>query len=363
MMLVSPASVERLRSLNADVVWHDGNPIASAAQAAIWIRESFMSCWHSFDSGRHESPSSDQVGISLNAIRRTMLNRYPGFVSKDLWHGTVTTDENDELQTREESRSVRRIFRVLVELGDFCYVGSGQYVPRETRIIQVIPGWGRIAGALNISGCGMEDIWMSHGIATSIGRLVRMSPGLECLTRVGRSSLLNAKGEIRCLLDTVPEILGSMVSRTPIPLTDVQFYTCERSKNRIFAMWHHKPEHQGIVLCRSGTNSYFIALPDSSAEFAERYLEIDRDQRKLIGQYFRAKWGASETVVAQKGNGVITIRLRHSLPAAVELEMLAVSSAFEADSEYGWLNTFHFSESAIPFVTELLETIKLGITI
>jgi hypothetical protein len=234
--------------------------------------------------------------------------------------------------------SVSWVLELLLQIEDLAHIGQGYYIPRESRVVRLAHGWGRIAGGLPLDSSEHPDKGIKSVQRGTIGRLVRLaenfSPhdhGTE-YSEVFEWMTRNADQIFSDLCERLPE---RSASRPPADATvyyNAQYQRARTRRDR----WQNKFPEGAFVVARIGSlpTHYYVHI-SKGEHSGMSWFEVTKEEAR--------KWVLlAETVAGTTnpfrvdGNGKsVGLFLPDMLPAAWTAALFACSSTV-IPGDKGW---------------------------
>ncbi|CAN5643013.1 hypothetical protein BH09VER1_BH09VER1_16160 [soil metagenome] len=224
-----------------------------------------------------------------------------------------------------EKDDLRAIFRLLILLEDFAHIRRGSYLPRETRILLIAPGYARIAGGLPLLFSEFKEYGVSLCATETIGRIATVSQVIE---RPQDWSFSNAFiwGELS--LDERFDLLlartGSISSGTS---DNVFFYNPKKREYYRGRRWQKAPVRGEFAIARreGKTNAYFLVL-NSGMTSKERWHDISYEDAKSWLVAIDQAAGTVHSVEKHIEHDVILLDLPMNMPTFCIEALVSIAS-------------------------------------
>jgi hypothetical protein len=229
---------------------------------------------------------------------------------------------------------------LLVRLGDLGDIGNGYHLPRESRIVRLASGWGRIAGGLPIEASEHATEGIISMSTSSIGRLVRLESGFSQHDHDSEHSEVYV-----WLTETVEQTCARMWGRLPAhavsrPTEDaIRYYNvgsrhgCTRGER-----WNNMKPEDLFVVARTGIQPmhYYLIVASSRYE-KEKWFEIEREEARRWIMLAEKRAGITNSIQMSSNGHVNKFRLPDMLPGAWTVGMMACATAIIPYAEGGWI--------------------------
>jgi hypothetical protein len=253
------------------------------------------------------------------------------------------------------------IVDLLVQLGDLGHIGHGYYIPRESRIVRLTTGWGRIAGGLPLEMSEHPDEGIGPVLSTTVGRLVKINKDFEECNQDAEHSEI-----FEWLTSTEEKKYERLSSRLPLRTVSCPskeatvFYNAGFRSGRIRRdRWHNKKPPEEFVVARSGMQpSHYYLMRGKPGQHWKEWFELENEEARLWILLAEKKAGTFNKLSMKQGNQVGTFYLSDMLPGAWTSGILACASSVTEEKEKGgWMVEVEFE--ALEVVMMLLRSANI----
>ena len=229
------------------------------------------------------------------------------------------------------------IVDMLVQLGDLGDIGNGYHIPRESRIVRLASGWGRIAGGLPIETSEHAPEELGLVIMSTIGRLVALRQDFAHRDRNTEHSEVFVWST-----ETVDQILARLLNRLPErsvsrpPEKATQYYSAGYRQGRTRGeRWHNKMPTAPFVVARTGMQpTHYYVIEAQSGQREGKWFELEReDARRWV---LLVEKSAGITNLIRMNNDGGTFFLPDMLPRAWTIGIMACASTVIPNGDGGW---------------------------
>ena len=151
--------------------------------------------------------------------------------------------------------SVPRLIDLLVRLDDLGHIGNGYYVPRESRVVRLAEGWGRIAGGLPLELSEHPEGGIESPACESLGRIARLACDFAPYDQGTEYSEVFRWGDksVDKLFCDLCERLPERVASAP-PEENTVYYNSQHHRDRNRASrWQSRLSSGLFVVARTGS--------------------------------------------------------------------------------------------------------------
>lgn len=227
---------------------------------------------------------------------------------------------------------------LLVLLGDLGNIGHGYYFPRESRIVRLAPGWGRIAGGLPIELSEHPDDGIKAMMEETIGRLVKLEEDFSKYDHGTEYSEV-----YRWQTNTLERIHADLVARLPEkpvsspPAGIAMFYNAgfQRGRTRN-ERWNQKMSTDAFIVARTGTSPTHYYVVGAKARHREKeWFEVEKEEARQWILLVEKNAGITNLIRASTSDQVQKFLLPNMLPKAWTTAILACASTVTS-TDKGW---------------------------
>lgn len=255
--------------------------------------------------------------------------------------------------------SVSWVIDLLVYLDDLADIGFGYYLPRESRVVRLTEGWGRIGGGLphelsEYTEGGIEPIGCD-----SVGRVVKTAhdfaphdQGTEH-SEVFRWGARSVDGLLSDLCERLP---GRGASAPPEEITLYYNPQHQRARNR-GDRWQNKLPGGAFVVARTGTQpSHYSVQVRREDEGGAAWFEVSREEARKWVLLAEKMVNATNRISAKAAANAVSFFLPDMLPPAWVAGLFACASKI-IPAERGWTLDVH--AGAMPLLGILLRNANI----
>ena len=228
------------------------------------------------------------------------------------------------------------IIDLLVQLEDIGHIGNGYYIPRESRVVQLTTGWGRIAGGLPLELSEYEAAETGEVLTSTVGRVVRLLNGFSRKDREAEYSEVfqwlqaTTKKKHQRLYN---RLTGCSVPRPPADITKYYNVKYRHAKYRR-QRWNMQMPDADFVVSYTGIQPrhYYIVETESG-----KWYELENEEARRWILLVEEVAGVVNTI--PKGNGPLGSKftLPNMLPKAWTTGIISCASTIEKKEEGGWI--------------------------
>jgi hypothetical protein len=252
------------------------------------------------------------------------------------------------------------IVDLLIQLGDLGDIGYGYYIPRESRIVRLASGWGRIAGGLPIELSEHADKGIGPVLDGTVGRLVKLRGDFEKFDQDTEHSevyewLTSTEEQKHAQLwSRLPE---RTVSRPPEEATT--FYNAGFRRGRTRGdRWHNKIPAEAFVVARTGTQpTLYYLMTAKPGHRGKAWFELEKEEARLWILLAEKMSGTLNLISVKQGDQGGTFLLPDMLPGAWTTGLLACASSVTPREEGGW--TVEVQSDALELAVILLRSANI----
>jgi hypothetical protein len=252
------------------------------------------------------------------------------------------------------------IVDLLVQLGDLGHTSHGYYIPRESRIVRLTTGWGRIAGGLPIEFSEHADKGIGPVLDSTMGRLVKLFGDFEEFDQNTEHSEI-----FDWLTSTDKNKHAKLSSRLPArtvsspPKEATVFYNAGFRRGRTRGdRWHNKIPAEAFVVARSGYDYYLMTA--KTGQCWKECFELEKEEARLWILLAEKMAGTLNELRMKQGNEGRTFFLPDMLPGAWTSGILAcASSVTEEKEKSGWMVEVEFEALELVVILLLSANIQL----
>jgi hypothetical protein len=236
--------------------------------------------------------------------------------------------------------SISWIVDLLVQLQDLADIGYGYHIPRESRIVRLAHGWGRIAGGLPLELSEHPEGGIQAVLGGTIGRLVKLSENFAQHDQNTEHSKvfhwMSRSAEMH--YSDLREQLAEKNSTRP-PEDKTEYYNAQYQRARTRRdRWQNKlPDHAFVVARTQGLPlHYYVYIPIES-KTGKGWFEVTHEEARnwIILAEKRAST-INQIRVTSNDNGS-TFLLPDMLPAAWTMAILSCASTVVLAEKNGWI--------------------------
>lgn len=233
------------------------------------------------------------------------------------------------------------IVDLLVQLGDLGHIGHGYYIPRESRIVRLTNGWGRIAGGLPIELSEHSDKGIGSVLDCTVGRLVQLLRDFEEFDQDTENSVI-----YDWLTSTDKNKYAQLSSRLPVrkvsspPKEATVFYNAGFRRGRKRSeRWHNKIPAEPFVVARTVMRPYhYYLMETNNGKCCEGCFELEKEEARPWILLAEKMAGTMNELQIKQGNQGGTFYLPDMLPEAWTSGILACASSVTEEKEKGgWM--------------------------
>ena len=236
--------------------------------------------------------------------------------------------------------SISWIVDLLVQLQDLADIGFGYHIPRESRIIRLSHGWGRIAGGLPIELSEHPEGGIKTVLAGTIGRLVKLSDNFaqhdqntehsKVFQWMSRSSDMHFSN----LCERLPE-----KSSTRPPEDETEYYNAQYQRARTRGeRWQNRLPDEAFVVARTrGLTMHYYVFFLTEAETCKGWFEVTHEEARNWILLAEKLAGTTNQIRARDNDRVSSLLLPDMLPAAWTVAVLSCASTVVLAEKNGWI--------------------------
>ena len=255
--------------------------------------------------------------------------------------------------------SVSWIIDLLVYLEDLADVGSGYYLPRESRVVRLAQGWGRVAGGLplDLSEHPEDGVELVEG--ESVGRIVKTAEDFDLQDQgTEHAEVFRWAGK------TVDGLFAELCERLPgraasaRPLDATVYYNAGHLRARSRGeRWQSKFPAGPFVVARTGSQpAHYSVQVQRVGEGGTAWFEVSREEaRKWVLLAERFAKTTNRVFMRKEGSGV-SFLLPDMLPRAWMAGLFACAATV-IPAEKGW--TLNVSGGATGLLANLLRSANI----
>lgn len=255
--------------------------------------------------------------------------------------------------------SVSWIIDLLVYLEDLADVGSGYYLPRESRVVRLAKGWGRVAGGLPLDLSEHPEDGVELLEDESVGRVVRTAEDFDLQDQgTEHSEVFRWAGK------SVDRLFAELRDRLPrqtasAPPRDITvYYHAEylRARSR-FERWQIKYPRGPFVVGRTGSHpAHYSVQVQRAGEGGTAWFEVSREEARKWVLLAEKVANTTNKVSTRKELGSVSFFLPDMLPKAWMSSLFACAVAV-VPAEKGW--KLNVPSGAMGLLEDLLKTANI----
>ena len=257
------------------------------------------------------------------------------------------------------------IVDLLVQLGDLGHISHGYYIPRESRIVRLTTGWGRIAGGLPLELSEHADKGIGPVLDSTVGRVVKLHGDFEEFNHDTEHSEV-----CEWLTSTAEKKYAQLSSRLPLrtvsrPPKEVTVYYNAgfRRGHKRGDRWDNKFPAEAFVVARTGMRPPFYYLMTAKpGQCWKECFELEKEEARLWILLAEKMAGTLNKLRMKQGNQGGTFYLPDMLPEAWTSGILACASSVTEEKEKGgWMVEVEFE--ALELVMILLRSANIHLNL
>ena len=235
--------------------------------------------------------------------------------------------------------SVSWIVDLLVHLGDLGDIGHGYYIPRESRVVRLTEGLGRIAGGLPLELSEHSEGGIKSLQCESIGRVVRMAEHFAPHDRSTEYSELfewttrNVDRVFSGLCEGLPERAAS-----PPPEEATSYYNAQHRRTHSRGdRWENRLPNAAFVVARTGSlPAHYSVYVHRQGQRGAAWFEVTHEEARKWVLLAEKLGGSTNRIPVNVQGSSVSLFLPDMLPKAWTTAIFAcVSNVVPA--ERGWL--------------------------
>lgn len=253
------------------------------------------------------------------------------------------------------------IVDLLVQLGDLGHIGHGYYIPRESRIVRLTTGWGRVAGGLPLELSEHADKGIGPVLDSTVGRMVKLHVDF------GEFNQDTEHSEVyEWLSSTEDKKYAQLSSRLPLrtvsrpPKEATVFYNPGFRRGRTRGeRWHNKIPAEAFVVARTEMRPYhYYLMKAKHGQCWKECFELEKEEARAWILLAEKMAGTLNELRMKQGNQGGTFFLPDMLPGAWTSGIMAcASSVTEEKEKRGWMVEVEFE--ALELVMILLRSANI----
>lgn len=235
--------------------------------------------------------------------------------------------------------SVSWIVDLLVQLQDLADIGYGYHIPRESRVVHLAHGWGRIAGGLPLELSEHADEGIKTILGTTIGRLVKLSENFEehdKNTEHSKTSHWMSRSADALFSDLCEQLPGKSSLRPPKDETEYYNTQFQMARNR-GDRWRNKFPDQPFVVARTlGIPTHYYVFLHTDAKTGNECFEVTHEEARDWVMLAEKRAGSINQIRVTKSDNGSTFVLPNMLPSAWTTAILSCASTVVVIEKNGW---------------------------
>jgi hypothetical protein len=236
--------------------------------------------------------------------------------------------------------SIPWIVDLLVQLQDLADIGYGYHIPRESRIVRLVEGWGRIAGGLPLELSEHREEGIEKVLGGTLGRLVKFSDNFAPHdqytehSKVFRWMSQSVDTQYSDLYEQLPE-KGS--NRPPEKKTEYYNPKYQRARTRR-DRWQNKLPDQSFVVARTiGLPAHYYVFIPTQEENSKAWFDLTHEEARNWILLAEKQAGATNHIYESSKDNFTTFLLPDMLPAAWVIAILSCASTVVRAENNGWI--------------------------
>lgn len=175
------------------------------------------------------------------------------------------------------------VVELLLQLQDLAHLGDGYYVPRESRVVRLAHGWGRIAGGLPLELSEHPDGGIEAVQSGTIGRLVKLAENFsphDYGTEYSEVFEWMARSGDQVFSDLCERLPERSASRPPEEATEYYNAQIQRARTR-GDRWQNRLPNGAFVVTRTGClpTHYYVYFP-KGAHSGMAWFEVTHEEAR-----------------------------------------------------------------------------------
>lgn len=231
------------------------------------------------------------------------------------------------------------IVELLVRLGDLGDIGYGYYIPRESRIVRMTAGWGRLAGGLPAEFSEHPEKGIECILETTIGRIVRLRGNFSEFDQETEHSEV-----YESITSTDEKNLGRLWARLPDrivtrpPDETTEYYNAGFRRGRTRRdRWHNKVPDAVFVVARTRTlPAHYYLLGANPSRPGKGWFELESEEARRWILSAERIGGVTNLLRTSESEGERTFFLPDMLPRAWTAGILSCASTVTPGEDGGW---------------------------
>jgi hypothetical protein len=235
--------------------------------------------------------------------------------------------------------SIAWIVDLLVQLQDLADIGFGYHIPRESRIVRLSHGWGRIAGGLPLELSEHPEGGIKNVLGGTIGRLVKLSDNFAQHDQNTEHSkvfqwMSRSDTHYSDLCEQLPE-----KSSTRPPEDETEYYNAQYQRARTRGeRWQNRLPDQAFVVARTrGLPMHYYVFVPTEAETGKGWFEVTHEEARNWILLAEKRAGTTNQIRVTANDNGSTFLLPDMLPAAWTMAILSCASTVVLAEKSGWI--------------------------
>jgi hypothetical protein len=238
------------------------------------------------------------------------------------------------------SFSISWIVDLLVQLQDLADIGFGYHIPRESRIVRLANGWGRIAGGLPLELSEHPEGGIKSVLGGTIGRLVKFSDNFDLHDQNPEHSKVFQwmSQSIDTHYSRLCEQLPDKNSTRP-PEDGAEYYNAQYQRARTRGeRWQNKLPDQSFVVARTrGLPIHYYVFVPTNAETSKGWFEVTHEEARNWILLAEKRAGTTNQIRVTDSEIGSTLHLPDMLPAAWTVAIFSCASTVVPVEKNGWI--------------------------
>jgi hypothetical protein len=236
--------------------------------------------------------------------------------------------------------SISWVVDLLVQLQDLADIGFGYHIPRESRIVRLAHGWGRIAGGLPVELSEYPEGGIKNVLNGTLGRLVKLSENFIQFDQNTEHSkvFLRLSQSNDALFSDLCEQMPERSSSRP-PEVETEYYNAQFQRARTRGdRWQNKFPDQPFVVARTlGLPTHYYVFMPTGAETGNECFEVTHEEARDWIMLVEKLAGSINQIRVTKNDNGSTFFLPDMLPAAWTTAILSCASTVVLAEKNGWV--------------------------
>src|ERR1035437_1825030 len=236
--------------------------------------------------------------------------------------------------------SISWIVDLLVQIQDLADIGYGYHIPRESRIVRLTHGWGRVAGGLPLELSEHPDGGIQTVLGGTIGRLVKLSENFAQHdqntehSKVFHWMLRSADAHYSDLREQLPEKSSARPPEDETEYYNAQYQRVRARRDR----WQNKlPDHAYVVARTRGLPMHYYVYIPTEAETGNGWFEATHEEERNWIILAEKRAGTINQIRVTSNDNGSTFLLPDMLPTAWTMAILSCASTVVLAEKNGWI--------------------------